>query len=408
MNTREERGIIIAALTKLVPQNGEWLVPSQSGGEKKYVVNVGAGSCSCPDHQETGFKCKHVYAVEFTMKRETAADGTVTETNSMTFTEKKVYPRNWAVYNEAQMTEKARLRELLFDLCRGIPEPDRKASKGRPRTRLADMAFASVYKVYSGFSARRFGTDLADAHERGYTSQPINPVSVNAYLESDDLTPVLKALVARSCLPLKAIETEFAVDSSGFSTSRFVKWFDQKYGVVREKHDWVKVHLVTGVKTNCVTAAAIYDRNAADCPLLPELVNETAENFTVKEVSADKAYLSVENVEAVFEAGGIPFIAPKVNTTGGAGGLFAKMVGYYQYRQEEFMTNYHKRSNVESTFSAVKRKFGDSVRARTDTAMANEVYCKLVCQNLTRVIYSQIELGIEAAFWPEAPTALAV
>lgn len=85
------------------------------------------------------------------------------------------------------------------------------------------------------------------------------------------------------------------------------------------------------------------------------------------------------------------------------------MVGYYQYRQDEFMANYHKRSNVESTFSATKRKFGDSVRARTDTAMRNEVYAKLICQNLTRVILSQIELGIEAAFWPETPAvALAV
>jgi hypothetical protein len=37
------------------------------------------------------------------------------------------------------------------------------------------------------------------------------------------------------------------------------------------------------------------------------------------------------------------------------------------------MRRYHKRSNVESTFSAVKRKFGDSVMSRSDAGMVNEV-----------------------------------
>jgi hypothetical protein len=77
---------------------------------------------------------------------------------------------------------------------------------------------------------------------------------------------------------------------------------------------------------------------------------------------------------------------------------------YYQFRREEFLKHYHQRSNVESTFSAVKRKFGDAVRARTPTAMVNEILAKFVCFNLTRVILSQIELGIDTTFWPTEPT----
>ncbi len=119
----------------------------------------------------------------------------------------------------------------------------------------------------------------------------------------------------------------------------------------------------------------------------------------MKEMSADKAYLSVENVEAIFDAGGVPFIAPKVNTTGAAGGLFERMFHYYQYRREEFLSHYHRRSLVESVFSAVKRKFGDSVRSKTPAAMTNEVLAKLVCHNLGCVILSHLELGIETEFW---------
>jgi hypothetical protein len=32
-------------------------------------VNVELQTCTCPDHQEAGFKCKHLYAVEFTADR---------------------------------------------------------------------------------------------------------------------------------------------------------------------------------------------------------------------------------------------------------------------------------------------------------------------------------------------------
>jgi transposase len=170
----------------------------------------------------------------------------------------------------------------------------------------------------------------------------------------------------------------------------------------------VKVHVAVGVKTHVVTAAVIRERDAADCPILPELVKATAERFTVKEVSGDKAYLSAVNVESVAHYGGQAFIAPKVNTTGGVGGLFERMFHYYQFKRDEFMAHYHKRSNVESAFSAIKRKFGDHVRARTPAAMVNESLAKLICQNITSVIMSQGELGIEAEFWKEPTTAQAI
>ena len=77
------------------------------------------------------------------------------------------------------------------------------------------------------------------------------------------------------------------------------------------------------------------------------------------------------------------------------------MVHYYQFRRDEFLAHYHQRSNVESTFSAIKRKFSDHVRSRTDVAKVNEALAKLVCHNLCCVILSQCELGIEAEFWQD-------
>jgi len=123
-------------------------------------------------------------------------------------------------------------------------------------------------------------------------------------------------------------------------------------------------------------------------------------NFEPKEWSADKAYLSVENIESVFSQGAAPYIAFKENSTGEAGGMFQKLFHLYQFNKQDYMDHYHRRSNVESVFSAVKRLFGDYIRSRTDVAMKNEALCKLLAYNITSVIHSQCELGIEPIFWP--------
>lgn len=405
MDAREERGLIIAAICKLRNDGGTWLVPSQSGAERIYRVDPAQQKCSCPDHIEGGFKCKHLFAVEITMKREVGTDGTVTETRSITLTEKVTYKQPWAAYNRAQSIEKDRFQELLFDLCQTVEEPER-AKTGRPPHTYRDSVFAMAYKVYETLSSRRLESDLRQAHTNGFLSRTIPGVKVLKFLENPTFTPILKALIATSAAPLKSVESSFAIDSSGFGTSKFERWFDQKYGVTRQRCIWIKTHICCGTKTNIVTAVRVLDKDSGDSPQFAPLVRETAKTFAIGEVSADKAYASVENFETVAECGGQAFIAFKSTHTGAAGGTFGKMYHYFQYKHDEYMSHYHKRSNVESTFSMVKRKFGDSVRSRTETAMTNEVLCKFLCHNLCVLVHEECELGIQSEFRPVRQTAI--
>ena len=41
------------------------------------------------------------------------------------------------------------------------------------------------------------------------------------------------------------------------------------------------------------------------------------------------------------------------------------------------------------------------MRSKTDTAMVNEVLCKLLAHNLCCLIQEEHELGIESVFWSE-------
>ena len=409
MDARQQRGLEIAAVFKITQKGKVWIVPSQTGNGTKYTVcpDDEAPHCSCPDH-EAGYTCKHIHAVRFVIQREFAfnKDGEqVAETLTVTQTvERKTYAQDWTSYNDAQTHEKERFLPLLDDLCSGIPEPEQ-AKTGRPRLPLRDAIFAACYKVYSTVSARRFMTDLREAQQSGYIAKTPHFNSILNYLENPALTPILKSLIVESALPLKAVETEFAVDSSGFTTCRFHRWFDHKYGKVREQHDWVKVHIMIGVKTNIVTAAEIRERNSNDSPLLPVLLDSARKQFEIKELSADKQYASVDNFNALSAAGVTPFIAFRAGITGRTGGSFQRAFHYFCLHRDTFMAHYHKRSNVESAFSAMKRKFGDCVRSKTDVAMANEALCKIVCHNICCLIQESHELGISPNFWQTAQIA---
>ena len=73
------------------------------------------------------------------------------------------------------------------------------------------------------------------------------------------------------------------------------------------------------MKTNIVTAVEIAD-DAGDSPMFKPLVDTTAENFTVKEVPADKAYLSHDNLALVEKLGGTAYVPFKSNSQPGEAG----------------------------------------------------------------------------------------
>src|SRR5262245_15390631 len=115
-----------------------------------------------------------------------------------------------------------------------------------------------------------------------------------------------------------------------------------------------------------ITAVEIGDKNAGDSPMLPALVESTAQRFNMKEVSGDTAYLSESNVAAIRNVGATPFIAFKSKSVSrkNHSKVWRDMYFYFMWKHEDFLKRYHKRSNVESTFSMMKRKFCDSLRSK--------------------------------------------
>ncbi|MGD0881594.1 MAG: transposase [Acidimicrobiales bacterium] len=422
MEAREIKALQIAATMPLRKGTHGWIVPSQTGKGTYKVAPLAYApafdrtqqepgfGCTCPDYEERGKPCKHVMAVELTIRREvTTEEGTVTEEIKVTYTQ------DWAAYNKAQCEEKDRFLPMLADLCSSIPQPPQ--GKGRPRLPISDMAFAAVSKVYGGMSARRSDSDVREHAAKGLTEQDPHFNSVLRYLRDPEMTPILRSLVELSALPLKGVETDFAADSTGFTTCRFVRWFDHKWGseaasAPAKKREWIKLHAMTGVRTNIVTAVEISGWRSHDTNYFRPLLATTAESFDMRDVTADKAYSSKVNIQAAEDAGAtayIPFrgpipamegVMPKVKPETHP---FYRMQYLFAYQRDSFLARYHQRSNVETTFSMIKAKFGDSLRSKSDTGQINEVLCKVICHNLVVLISCIHEIGLDVPTFGEQP-----
>ena len=78
-------------------------------------------------------------------------------------------------------------------------------------------------------------------------------------------------------------------------------------------------------------------------------------------------------------------------------------LGYFLSRWD--LAHYHRRSNVKTTFSMIKRKFGDALRRKAQTALVNETLCEVLCHNLVVLIREMNEVEIDPVVWAGMPVA---
>lgn len=396
--SREERGKLLLKRVKIERTTEGWKVQSSSGnGFYTVKFNGHEPKCDCPDCRMKHKKCKHIYAVELYIRDEIDQEGRIRRTKGV----KVSYSQEWKAYDKSQTNEKIYFLKLLRDLCDNIEQPEYKF--GRPKISDADLIFASALKVYSTFSLRRFMSDLEIAKQMNLIDSKPCYASVGHFLQREDITDVLKNLIQISSTPLREVESAFAVDSSGFSTSRFARYYSFKHQKDLKYRIWIKAHVMVGVKTNIVTSVEVTEGNANDSPQLPRLVQESAKHFALSEVICDRAYLGKENFRVIEEAGATPYIPFKSNSTakprsGKRTGTWKKMYYYFMYKNEEFRQHYHQRSNVETTFHMIKTKFKDNLRSKSKTAQVNELLLKILCHNLVVVAHEINELGLKADF----------
>ncbi|MFH1311084.1 MAG: transposase [Nanoarchaeota archaeon] len=303
----------------------------------------------------------------------------------------------WTKYNKSQTKEKVLFVRLLKELCDTLPKKYR--THGRKPLELSHVIFCLCMKNYCLKSGRRIIGELELCKQAKLIEKIPHFNSLFNFLKKNDLTFVLEELIKLTSLPLKSIEKKFCCDSSGFGNAVIHDRWSAIRSNYEKHHKYFKAHITFGVLTNIVTSCKITDGNQNDSPMLSGMVDETAENFKIEEWSADKGYLSRENLQKIWDKGGLPLIPFKENTTPKRGYLiWTEMYNFFKKNNDLFMKKYHLRSNAESGFHSIKAKFGDLTQMRNETGAKNDVLVKILCYNLCCLIQELFNLNLEFSF----------
>ena len=407
---RQPRGLATATLTNIEKVRSNYRVPSQSN-DGFYIINLDhpdGPTCSCPKFKQRRSPCKHIYQSALALQRGEPVEGEADDKDEQQLMskkrKKKTYSRNWSAYDRAQNHELEHFEVLLRVLCDRIEQPFYEG-QGRPALPASDMVYCLVYKVYQQLSRRRVMTDIRRVHERGFIDEVPSDSAVSRYMNRIEMIPALKYLVAVSAWPLAEIENafgdSFGIDSTGFATTYYDRYFDAKRGRSRKRARFVKAHIMVGHKTHIATAAEVSIGDQHDSPLLPHLLRVTEKGFNIDNLCGDKAYMDHLHFERVEGIGGQFFSLFKDNAAPLNPGkreqdAWDRAHEYFIYRRKEFMEHYHQRSNAETPFSMTKLKTGPAIKSRNQTAQFTEVLCKLVAHNIMVLIHEAYKLGIES------------
>jgi hypothetical protein len=378
----------------------DWSVPSQSGfGRYRVRLLKGAWVCGCKDFQTRREPCKHILAIA-ELSRPVARTVRIP---------RKQY-RQHPSYTRGQTEEMRLVESLLRDLVSGISEfPTDLSLGGRPPLPLCESLYCAILKVYSGLSGRRASGVYKNVRDRNLLSRVPNYMVASRALNRPEATLILSRLVSLAAAPLVGLEQGgvIAPDSTGVQTTSFGGWREAKHGEQRAKK-WLKVHAMVGTRTHVILTAIVGDGFSADSPQFAPMLRETINaGFLPSSVVADKGYLSGDNYALAASLGldaYIPFragtLTNEMNRIRGVRkpAAWQKAFHLFQANREEFDRKYHRRSNVESVFSALKRKFGENVRSKNSVAQVNEILCKLIAYNLTVVVHEMFENGIAPRF----------
>ncbi|MDM7913022.1 MAG: IS5 family transposase [Methanotrichaceae archaeon] len=172
-------------------------------------------------------------------------------------------------------------------------------------------------------------------------------------------------------IPLPDNDIVVAVDSTGIKVTNRGDWIREKHGTKRR--GWIKVHLAVDVETRKPVAFEITDEKTAD----HEMVEPLLEDVKIKDALMDGAY-DKKSVFTYLKKKGISKPGVKIRKNAvvdeeserSESVLEMKKLGYDSWKN---IHHYGRRWAVESVFSAIKRIFGETVRATSPEGMIKEV-----------------------------------
>lgn len=321
--------------------------------------------------------------------------------------------RNWSVENKSRELFVSKLDENpwaeVYDEELRVMNAGKKGAPFRiPDSVIRDamMRFAADGKGYRDVAAKM----SLELKKRGFPSISYSQLKKRSdrlkvhIMHNEAFCCRLIAYGSGGVTPDPDTPLTVAIDSTGMSPDPASGWMAYHWDK-KQVRGWYKLHVAVDVDSNRVLSYAVstefYGDNRAFDTLMDIVLSD---GHDVEMVYADAAYDAKDNWNGMKDMG-IGFIAnirgcldpSKRNaSTGKAKGCMERAKHIRIILEDgrdawKDLVEYGKRWKVESTFSDMKRMFGDTIRARGPGAVANVFYWIIRALNLYKEC--RIEVG---------------
>lgn len=182
--------------------------------------------------------------------------------------------------------------------------------------------------------------------------------------------------------PQRAMAAIVALDSTGFEVGHCSRYYRWRCRQRRGQHGWPKWAIAVAVRPQLICAQLCRAGPCGDFADLPPLATAALRAVPLRLLLADAGYDSESNHRFCRQTLAVRSIIPARGHRPGAA-----CTPYRQRMQRRFPRRlYGQRWIAETVISVVKRKFGDAVRAHTESRQYLELWLMGVTYNLHRLV----------------------
>ncbi|KXA90200.1 hypothetical protein AKJ61_01285 [candidate division MSBL1 archaeon SCGC-AAA259B11] len=316
---------------------------------------------------------------------------------------------NWSSYDKAQVNE---LKDMLLFVRNSVDEAverlgfdnDSETGRGRPSYPPEDLAKGVLLQQYFEVSNRVAAGFVDLFKEKLGIGEAYSYKTLERAYDNPHVAMILREVFEMSQEPVEDEEDTFSPDGTGIPNSIKNNWEKEKESE-EEADKFTKMVAMIGATYQLISSVKFPDNpQAHESPYFEPLLEETSDRYVqITLVSADSGFLSRDNCDLVEKHGGEPRIYPKKGITLRRKGSWAwtDMLLNFIENPQEWLREYHTRSNVESGFSTFKRHFLSPLRKCIQRRRKTEAFARACDYNLKRASYIRRQEGL-AAPWMAA------